>query len=134
MGNQEDDVMNVVGDIWYRYNDITYAPSVNEWGDSEGHGDTKVEESTYKVEKVTPKGVWIRQWWGVNSFSGSDKRFVLTDARKRYACPTKEDAMVSFLARKNRQLGILKAQTRRVEIAINIAEGKQTWWFGSDKK
>jgi hypothetical protein len=51
-----------------------------------------------------------------------EKKFVLKDARKRFACPTPEEAMESFIARKKRQRGILKAQLVHVEEAIDIAE------------
>lgn len=65
----------------------------------------------YHVLKLTAKGVWIEEYAG-------KKRFVLKGARKQFACPTKEDALISFRARKKRQIRILKHQLRRAELAL----------------
>lgn len=66
------------------------------------------------VIKHTPKGVWLD--------IGYDRRFVLKDAHKRYACPTFEEAKASFKARKKRQLRILRAQAAHVEGALELLE------------
>ena len=68
----------------------------------------------YPVAKRTPKGVWLNNY--------GTKRFVLNDSHKRFACETKELAMESFIARKRRQAGILRAQLRNVEKALSIAQ------------
>ncbi len=66
----------------------------------------------FSVVKHTPCGVWL-------SVYGS-RKFVKTKARKRWACPTKEEAMESFLARKSKQKRILSSQLDRVERAISL--------------
>lgn len=68
----------------------------------------------YPVIKHTPRGVWIIHNYG-------DRKFILNDSRKRFACETKEKAMESFIARKTRQASILRAQLRSVEKALSIA-------------
>jgi hypothetical protein len=68
---------------------------------------------THYVAKRTPKGAWI-----TDKFDFRKKRFVLDTGRKRFAYPTKEEAKESFLARKRRQLFILKAQVENVELAV----------------
>jgi hypothetical protein len=55
------------------------------------------------VLRETKKGVWI-------GYDEEGKRFVLNDARKRYACPTVEEALESLKARKHRQIRILQGQ------------------------
>jgi hypothetical protein len=73
----------------------------------------------YRVLTETPCGVWLHK-----PYTKSGKQFVLlrlTDGRvthKRFACPTTDEAKVSFLARKRRQLAILKAQIANVEQAV----------------
>lgn len=67
------------------------------------------------VVKETPCGVWVEQY-------GGGTRFVLKAARKRFACPTQEEALTSFKARKRRQIGILRAQLERAEEALDKAE------------
>jgi hypothetical protein len=94
---------------WYRYQDSLGG---DDWGTH-----VSVHLFEYTVVKETPKGVWLALF----EFS-SLKRFVLLDARKKFACPTKEEAMESFLARKRKQVKILSNQLRHVKEAIQIAE------------
>ena len=51
---------------------------------------------SYRVQKETDKGKWI------NSY-GTDK-WVSNTSKKRYAYPTKEEALVGFVKRKEKQL------------------------------
>lgn len=84
---------------WYRY-------------DSHPRTDgATVNLNSYQVTKETPKGVWLE-----------GRRFVLRGARKRFACPTVEEAAESFVARKRRQINILRAQLRHAEAALATAE------------
>ena len=94
---------------WYRYEDYL---SADDWGSY-----VNVRLRTFEVIKETPKGVWLRLYEFTNM-----KRFVRNDSRKKFACPTREQALESFLARKTKQAKILKAQLRRVEEAIQIAK------------
>lgn len=71
------------------------------------------------VVRRTPKGVWIHDPT-VKKFPNC--RFILNDSKKRFACETKEKALVSFLARKKLQLGYLKANVIQVVDAIALAE------------
>jgi|ERR1700739_1756224 len=74
----------------------------------------------FEVLKTTPKGVWLKQFM-------EDKKFVLRDARKRFACPTVAEAFESFRARKARQKRIYKARIADVEDALyraSILEGQ----------
>lgn len=92
---------------WFRIEDGRWAPPLDEWERPIGSGTSYVHLYAYRVAKETPCGVWL------DTFAG--RRFVLRDARKRWACPTKEEALESFRARKERQLKILRAQVRHVE-------------------
>lgn len=69
----------------------------------------------FPVLRRTEKGVWLYRRWG-------KPRFVLNE--KRFACPTKEDAISSFIARKKLQLRILRGQIDRAQTAIDLAEGR----------
>ena len=73
-------------------------------------GPPRVSVLGYKVVRRTPKGVWL-------DYYGTEK-FVLRDAHKRWACPTKEEAMESFWARKRRQVKILRAQLQHIEAVL----------------
>jgi hypothetical protein len=83
------------------------------WEDSYG---TKLELWTYEfpVLSLTPKGVWIDVY--------GTKRFILSMAKKKWACPSKKDALTSFIARKKRQRAILRAHLKEAEEALKLAE------------
>jgi hypothetical protein len=95
---------------FYRYVDVQYASLPDEYGERRGVGRPEVELEQYQVVKVTRCGVRL-----------CNGRFVNLSSRKRFACPTKADALVSFKARKQRQLSILLTQVSRVEEALAIA-------------
>lgn len=99
----------------YRYQDWQASGGVDEWGYSLGPSKTYVSLMTFRIIRTTPKGVWINY--------GCTEKFVKLDARKRFACPTKEEALESFLARKQRQKRILSSQLQNVVSAIHIANG-----------
>ncbi|MFA5600827.1 MAG: hypothetical protein WDA06_09565 [Phenylobacterium sp.] len=56
----------------------------------------------YEILKKTPKGAWIE--------GKGKRRFILDDACRKWAWPTKKEALISFLARKRKQLHILDKQ------------------------
>ena len=104
-----------MADIWFRYEDVQYASPVDEFDNPTGEGTLRIELNAYEVVKITPKGVRLNM--GCES---KNQRFVLANATKRFACPTQEEALLSFIARKQRQAGILRRQLRRSEQAINL--------------
>lgn len=103
-------------EFWYRYDDWLTAAPVDEYENPIGETEVHVGLAKFHVLSRTPKGVWLSRY----SFGTEAKRFVLHDARKRYACPTVEEAAKSFLARKARQAAILRARLRRVEAAVRL--------------
>ena len=111
-------------EFWYRYEDVRCAASLNEWGDIVGVGPLEVRLRKLAVVRHTPKGVWLSYGSIVNGGISTPARFVLREANKRYACPTVEEAKVSFIARKRRQLAIHAAAVKRAEEAIAIVEGR----------
>lgn len=80
------------------------------------YGDVKIGLTTFPIIKVTKCGVWIRRW-----ALAADKTFVLRDAHKRFAYPTKEEALTSFIARKSRQIRIVSNQLKVAEEALRLA-------------
>lgn len=63
----------------------------------------------YQLIKETPKGYWINVYY--NEFN----KWVSKTSIKRYAYPTKKEALNSFIQRKIRQQGILKNQLKMCE-------------------
>ena len=101
---------------WYRYEIVRYSNGVDEFDDPLPGYSVAVELRDFIVLRHTLNGVWIETWSG-------GKRFVLKRARKRYACPTKKEALDSFIARQQRRISILQSQLKESRIGIQIAEG-----------
>jgi hypothetical protein len=115
----------VAPEIWYRYVDVAYAAPTDEFGESRhSRGSIEIQLREYSVIRHTAKGVWLDMSLGGGwSIVGQpDQRFVLNDARRRFACPTREEALASFVARKRAQIRIYRARVFRAECALRSAE------------
>lgn len=77
-------------EIYYRYIDQKI------WYD-ENRYEIEIRELHFPVSRTTPKGVWLNMGYGLK------EKFILNDARRRFAYPTQELAMESFKARKRHQ-------------------------------
>lgn len=97
--------------VWYRFEDKEYAAPLDEFDRPNGPGHTELRLFEFQVAKETPKGVRL-----------SNGRLVLRDRRRRYACPTKTEALISFVERKRAQRRILQARLARVDRAIDLAQ------------
>jgi len=80
-------------------------------------GTTRVELREFNVVKRTAKGYWIQLW----VFSFDDKKWVSDNARKRFAYPTKKEALFNFVKRKDAQIRILKSRLKLAELASDKA-------------
>jgi hypothetical protein len=76
----------------------------------------RVYLNSFMVVKETRCGYWIEAYEGL--------KWVSATGKKRFAYPTKDEAINSFHARKRRYLQILFEQARmtRVVLAINTSE------------
>ena len=104
--------------VWFRYVDVRYAAPLDEYGHPIGEGSLKVELRELPVIKKTPKGVWLIGDYG-------NRRFVRYNATKTYACPTKDEAKASFIARKRRQIKIYSTRLRAANAALDIIQEKE---------
>lgn len=109
---------------WYRAEVWQYADyGLDEWGAITRSVPTpRVEIREYRVLKETPKGLWLEPC------GARRKRFVLTDARKRFAAPTRIGAVNDLVARKKAQLRHAKDRLDRAVRELSAAEnyvGKQ---------
>lgn len=87
-------------EIWYRYVDA--------------YGTECVRLVRYEAVRRTPCGVWLVRHTR-DRLAVEEARFVLRNARKRWACPTIEEARKSYKQRKLAQMRILKRQQERAE-------------------
>lgn len=80
----------------------------------------------YPIVRRTPKGAWIELAPGYDHLNiKPELKFVLNDARKRFAHETLDGAKESFLARKRRQLSILHNRIIGIDACVQaINEGR----------
>ena len=98
-----------------------YSNNVNDSDDNINIHDfnlTVVFLHEFEVTRSTPCGSWI-------VYCGH-KKFVNYTNRKQYAYRTLEEAKVSFLARKKRQIAILTAQLHNAHESIMAIERPST--------
>lgn len=103
---------------WWRFDDhLEGSGSTDVCGEFiPGPSYVRVHCSAFPVLKHTAKGVWLSVY--------GERRFVLRSARKRFACPTIDEARVSFIARKTRQAGIFEKRANDAHRAIEIAKAQ----------
>jgi hypothetical protein len=105
---------------FYRYDIVEYAV----W-DHDGeftsprYPNPSVELREYNLFKETPQGYWIG-YGELNGIYGKAK-WISKTSRKRFAYPTKEEALTNFIKRNQRRVRILKWQIDSCSIAVNIA-------------
>jgi hypothetical protein len=98
---------------WYRYEDVRYAPPLDEWDEPVGQSRLEVVLHRYRVKHHTPTGVRL-----------TCGKFVSRVTHKRYACPTLEEAKESFVARKKKQIAIYEARIYQAKEALKLIEKK----------
>ena len=79
-----------------------------------------VSMSEFISIKETPCGYWIRPIHG--GYMDIWKKWIPKVSRKRFAYPTQQEALNSFIIRKKRQLQYLTRDTRNVKAALAVAE------------
>lgn len=108
---------NDTPEFLYRYEERQTAELLDTWENPIKHtSGLSLYLWRFQIVRRTPKGVWIDIGYG-------DLKFVRLDARKRYACPTLEEAWESFDARKARQVSILTNQLRVAKAARHLYPG-----------
>lgn len=68
------------------------------------------------IVKRTERGVWAMDW---------KRRFILSSSRKRYAYPTKREALVSFIARRTKHISLLSYQHDDAVESLKAAQALQ---------
>lgn len=102
-------------DIAYRFEDRLCSVA-----DEDGeHAYSRTEITLYKFEilRHTKCGMWIRDYGGA-------KRFINQTCTKQYAHEKVEDALQSFIARKEKQASIYRARADTAMHAIRVARSK----------
>ena len=75
-----------------------------------------LEKYVYDVKRETPKGCWIVTHYGL-------EKWVSNNTTKRYAYPTRAQALNGFIARKRKQIEILTKNLKVAKIALDLGTG-----------
>jgi len=103
---------------FYRYEAVVYA-ELDRDGEfcSPSIRIPKIELTTLNLHKETPKGYWIGYGHPDNGLQ-SHSRWVSKTAKKRYAYPTKEEALFNYIKRTEKRIKILKGQLKECEYGL----------------
>jgi hypothetical protein len=83
----------------------------------------EVQVGTYEVLKHTPTGARINDY---RSRAHGKGRLISRNWNKQWACPTIDEAIKSFVARKTRQILIYEARIRTAKEALQIINAHLT--------
>jgi hypothetical protein len=75
----------------------------------------KVWETRFELIKETPCGYWITDLFDHDHLY---KRWVSKTARKRYAYPTREGALKSYIKRKEKQIVIMESDLSLIKAGL----------------
>jgi hypothetical protein len=73
-----------------------------------------LELSKYDLVEETPKGYWI-------GFAKMKMKWIPKESKKRYAYPTKEEALNNFVKRTTKRIKILEWQLSCCKTSLNMA-------------
>lgn len=103
---------------FYRYEAVQYAVIGSDGEFVSGRApDPQLELREYLLLKETPKGYWIRYDWDSKPFKWVSKTSV-----KRFAYPTRAEALTNFIKRTERRAEILDHQVQFCKAAVAVAK------------
>jgi len=104
---------------FYRYEAVVYA-DIDHDGEfvSPRIRIPKIELRTYNLHKETPKGYWIGYGYYAPNMLRGNSTWVSKTAKKRYAYPTKQEALTNYIKRTEKRIGILKSQLSECEYGL----------------
>lgn len=112
---------------FYRYEAVNYA-SMDETGDfvAPKFPNTVLELREFNMRKETPKGYWIGygSWEEDERLRGTSK-WVSKTSKRRFAHPTKEEALNYFIKRTEKRISIMQYQISSCRIALGLAKQLQ---------
>lgn len=103
-------------DVWWFARDRRYAdydPFAEYEQPSGSH--VVIELIPYIVDKATPKGVWLKGWLG-------DRFFVLGNATRQRAVPTKELALLDLIKRKEKHVRMAQGRLNDAKQSLEMAK------------
>ena len=108
---------------FYRYELMRYS-SVDQFGDSIPTT-PRLTLTQYGLVRETPKGYWIEAYYkggDAHSLRHSDQRWIPKVSKKRYAYPTKEEALDNYIRRTTIRVGHLESQMNDAKHGMYLAK------------
>jgi len=111
---------------FYRYEAVQYASSFDHDGIyyESPISNIKVELRQLNLFKETQKGYWIGYGSPVGSNWRGKSHWVSKTSKKRFAYPTKEEALENFIKRTECRMRILSQQINVCKTSIDLAKQK----------
>lgn len=83
------------------------------------YDDNSLILNIFDLVKQTPKGYWIRS---TNTWMNGTARWIPAISKKRYAYPTKKEALNNYIHRSNFRISILINQTEKTTKGLKKAK------------
>ena len=117
-------------DVLWRAEPKRYSVVIDADMDMYGVSSPQVELRWYPVHRRTPKGAYIDRQTYVSFYrEGAEEvrdidswQFVLLSSKRRFACPTPQEALVSLQQRRKTQIRILEGQVSKAKQDLEVAE------------
>lgn len=106
---------------FYRYEIVNYASMSDDDHIKSDIPNIALNIQVYNLHKETPMGYWIGYGGGEDELKGHSK-WVSKTSKKRYAYPSKQEALNAFIIRTKRRSGILNYQLSSCRLGIGLAE------------
>lgn len=112
---------------FYRYIIRTYASMHDDDYHSHmsmkfNYSNTKLELEEFDLIKETPKGYWIGLYLNPYYDDPFWKKWIPKESKKRFAYPTKEEALENYIKRTESRIKILKSQIMESETGLRRAK------------
>lgn len=109
---------------FYRYETVQYASSSDHDGICYESSYIKLELRQLNLFKETQKGYWIGYGSPVGSNWRGKSHWISKTSKKRFAYPTKEEALENFIKRTECRMKILSHQINVCRTSIDLAKQK----------
>jgi len=96
--------------MFYRYEDVL------NWNYYLNKAKVQIYLNDYEMLRETACGYWIN----TSGYGKSYERWVSKTSRKRFAYPTKYEALINFKHRKQRQIKLLEVNLSRAKAALDL--------------